>query len=175
LGGELDEQEGLRSVGDVEELTMLLTRHWNKMARSFSSGEVFVPLLLKDERGQYLGNDWAQGFLRGMDMRREEWDVLFENEEDAAAVTPIFILAYEHDPDPEMRPEPVAEEKREDLFVFLVAGVNRIYRRFEAQRRRGASRKSASNRQHASKVGRNEPCPCGSGRKYKKCCAAMSV
>jgi SEC-C motif-containing protein len=22
------------------------------------------------------------------------------------------------------------------------------------------------------KVGRNDPCPCGSGRKYKKCCAA---
>jgi len=21
------------------------------------------------------------------------------------------------------------------------------------------------------KVGRNDPCPCGSGRKYKKCCA----
>jgi preprotein translocase subunit SecA len=24
----------------------------------------------------------------------------------------------------------------------------------------------------ASKVGRNDPCPCGSGRKYKKCCGA---
>jgi hypothetical protein len=24
------------------------------------------------------------------------------------------------------------------------------------------------------KVGRNEPCPCGSGRKYKKCCGAVS-
>ncbi|MCP5152706.1 MAG: YchJ family protein [Ectothiorhodospiraceae bacterium] len=24
----------------------------------------------------------------------------------------------------------------------------------------------------APKVGRNEPCPCGSGRKYKKCCGA---
>ena len=24
----------------------------------------------------------------------------------------------------------------------------------------------------ASKVGRNDPCPCGSGRKYKRCCAA---
>ncbi|MSP00047.1 MAG: hypothetical protein EXR07_03195 [Acetobacteraceae bacterium] len=22
----------------------------------------------------------------------------------------------------------------------------------------------------ASKIGRNEPCPCGSGKKYKKCC-----
>jgi preprotein translocase subunit SecA len=25
------------------------------------------------------------------------------------------------------------------------------------------------------KVGRNEPCPCGSGKKYKKCCGAASV
>ncbi len=23
------------------------------------------------------------------------------------------------------------------------------------------------------KIGRNEPCPCGSGRKYKRCCAAV--
>jgi uncharacterized protein YchJ len=26
-------------------------------------------------------------------------------------------------------------------------------------------------RNEAAKVGRNDPCPCGSGRKYKKCCA----
>ena len=24
----------------------------------------------------------------------------------------------------------------------------------------------------AAKTGRNEPCPCGSGKKYKKCCGA---
>lgn len=24
----------------------------------------------------------------------------------------------------------------------------------------------------SAKVGRNEPCPCGSGQKYKKCCLA---
>jgi preprotein translocase subunit SecA len=24
----------------------------------------------------------------------------------------------------------------------------------------------------AEKVGRNDPCPCGSGKKYKKCCGA---
>ncbi|MDD3234623.1 MAG: SEC-C metal-binding domain-containing protein [Candidatus Omnitrophica bacterium] len=23
-----------------------------------------------------------------------------------------------------------------------------------------------------NKVGRNEPCPCGSGKKFKKCCGA---
>jgi preprotein translocase subunit SecA len=25
------------------------------------------------------------------------------------------------------------------------------------------------------KVGRNDPCPCGSGKKYKKCCGANEV
>jgi len=25
-------------------------------------------------------------------------------------------------------------------------------------------------RKSAAKVGRNDPCPCGSGKKYKKCC-----
>jgi uncharacterized protein YecA (UPF0149 family) len=23
-----------------------------------------------------------------------------------------------------------------------------------------------------AKIGRNDPCPCGSGKKYKKCCGA---
>lgn len=26
---------------------------------------------------------------------------------------------------------------------------------------------------HASKVGRNDPCPCGSGKKFKQCCARI--
>jgi preprotein translocase subunit SecA len=25
---------------------------------------------------------------------------------------------------------------------------------------------------NSDKVGRNDPCPCGSGKKYKKCCGA---
>jgi len=29
---------------------------------------------------------------------------------------------------------------------------------------------SKSDAQSNSKVGRNDPCPCGSGKKYKKCC-----
>ncbi|MBR6530302.1 MAG: SEC-C domain-containing protein, partial [Clostridia bacterium] len=27
-------------------------------------------------------------------------------------------------------------------------------------------------RTSSAKVGRNDPCPCGSGKKYKKCCGA---
>ena len=27
--------------------------------------------------------------------------------------------------------------------------------------------------QNGQTIGRNDPCPCGSGKKYKKCCGAM--
>ena len=33
-----------------------------------------------------------------------------------------------------------------------------------------AKNKITPHQRQASKVGRNEPCPCGSGKKYKKCC-----
>ena len=30
--------------------------------------------------------------------------------------------------------------------------------------------KIKSTRKRVTKIGRNDPCPCGSGRKYKQCC-----
>ncbi len=35
-----------------------------------------------------------------------------------------------------------------------------------------ASGKPKTIRNPGAKIGRNDPCPCGSGRKYKKCCGA---
>jgi len=32
--------------------------------------------------------------------------------------------------------------------------------------------KNAGERPEVSKVGRNDPCPCGSGKKYKRCCGS---
>ena len=36
----------------------------------------------------------------------------------------------------------------------------------------GAAGGRRSQRRAAPKIGRNQPCPCGSGKKYKRCCAA---
>jgi preprotein translocase subunit SecA len=36
----------------------------------------------------------------------------------------------------------------------------------------GAEKKPQPKKRAAPKVGRNDPCPCGSGKKYKKCCGA---
>ena len=36
----------------------------------------------------------------------------------------------------------------------------------------GSAKKAPVRKTAAEKVGRNDPCPCGSGKKYKKCCGA---
>ncbi len=33
---------------------------------------------------------------------------------------------------------------------------------------------STTYRREGAKIGRNDPCPCGSGKKYKKCCGARA-
>jgi len=38
--------------------------------------------------------------------------------------------------------------------------------------RKEAKRGGVATRITKPKIGRNEPCPCGSGKKYKKCCGA---
>ena len=138
-----------------------------------------MPLLLEDESGVARGNDWANGFTRAMQMRREDWSELFNDEEHAGALVPILALAHEHHPDPEMRPykEPMSAERREQLIAGMAAAVPAIYRYFASHRRLAAreERERTTHRRSERKVGRNEPCPCGSGQKFKKCCGKVTL
>jgi uncharacterized protein len=161
----------------LQSLVFLVIRHRDSIAHTLRSGEVFLPLLLEDEHGTSLGNDWATGFMRGMELRRAQWARLSKDEENGGSLVPILALAHEHDLDPKMRPyaEPPTGKAREDLIVSVAAGVMRIYRYFEPQRSTHATDESTTYRRAAPKVGRNDPCPCGSGKKFKQCCGAITL
>ncbi|NJR42690.1 MAG: hypothetical protein HC767_08495 [Akkermansiaceae bacterium] len=68
-------------------------------------------------------------------------------------------------------------ERREQLIVGVAVSVPAIYRYFAERRRLSASvkREGGTYRRSEEKVGRNEPCPCGSGKKFKKCCGAVTL
>ncbi len=51
------------------------------IAGTLFKGEVYVPLLFENEDGMVHGNDWANGFMRGMGMRHEGWAELVNDEE----------------------------------------------------------------------------------------------
>jgi uncharacterized protein len=163
----------------LKEFIDLITRHRDAIAYTLQSGDVFTPLLLEDEHGVSRGNDWANGFLRGMELRREAWGPLLDDEENGGSIVPIFALAHEHDPDPKMRSykQPVSAELRESLLVGMAVGVMRMYRYFREQEFMAGDtvRDYTSYRRIAPKVGRNEPCPCGSGKKFKQCCGRVTL
>jgi preprotein translocase subunit SecA len=50
--------------------------------------------------------------------------------------------------------------------------MERLSRRQRLLYNRAGSSAAEPQRRQRKKVGRNEPCPCGSGKKYKKCCGA---
>jgi uncharacterized protein len=176
FGGEMSDACEFGSLEEANEILGLLMRHWNTIAGELVKGEVYVPLLLEDEVGTAHGNDWARGFMRGMDMRHNGWAELVEDEAHGECLLPMMMLNYEHDEDPEMRPEPISPEQREKIIVHMAAGLVGAYRDFRQSREdhEGTAFKSKPRRT-ASKVGRNEACPCGSGKKYKKCCGGVTV
>jgi uncharacterized protein len=176
FGGEMTDACEFSSLDEANEILGLMTRHWNTIAGELFNGEVYVPLLLEDEAGKVNGNDWAQGFIRGRDMRHDSWVGLLEDEEHGGCLLPMMMLNYEHDDDPEMRPEPITPENREKIIVHMAAGLMGAYRYFrQSQQDHGGAGFISEPRRTASKVGRNDLCPCGSGKKYKKCCGGATV
>jgi uncharacterized protein len=172
LGEEFDFDDS-EQAGDIMGLLM---QHWNTIAgellRTVSEPHVYLPVLLEDADGVAHANDWAKGFMCGVQMRPESWRELLYSEERGGSAIPIMMLAHEDDPDPSMRPPPMDHEKRQEVITMMIAGLTTIYRHFEQQRRSPARASGAvQRRREGRKVGRNEPCPCGSGRKYKHCCA----
>lgn len=179
LGNDMVLEDTFNAQPVLEEFLSLIMRHWNSIAETLHTGEVFLPLLVQGEDGIAHANDWAIGFLRGMELRRTEWADLLDDEEHGGWLVPMLALAHEHDPDPAMRPykEPISAEAREKLIVGAAAAVMGIYRYFEEQLM--AEKKLYGNattfRRTLPKIGRNDPCPCGSGKKFKQCCGGTTL
>jgi len=165
-----------QTTAEAERFYDLIMRHWNDSNRTFRSGEVYMPVLGEDNAGENYGNDWAIGFLTGTRMRHDVWDPIIQDDERGGAFVPLFALAYEHADDPSLRPfdKPITEEQRQDLIVAMIAGVNRLYRDF-VERRKLSLSSPLRMPTFPAKPGRNEPCPCGSGKKFKKCCGQVTT
>jgi uncharacterized protein len=87
----------------------------------------------------------------------------------------MMMFFHEHDEDPKMRPKPISPEQRENIKAHVAAGLLRAYRYFRSHRQVKPSAHMSALSRNAPKVGRNDPCPCGSGKKYKKCCGGATV
>jgi uncharacterized protein len=172
-----DQEPEFESSEQGNDIVTLLLRHWNAIGSVLSAGDVYLPVVGEIADGVPNGSDWGKGFLRGMQLSHESWDELIQSDENSACLIPILALVHEHDPDPEMRPTPIAPEKRVQLLAFAAAGVMKAYEYFAPHRRAlgRAVREQRIRRRETPKIGRNAPCPCGSGKKFKVCCGRQNA
>lgn len=166
----LGEEHEFASADEASEITGLLMDLHNDVAQQLNDGNGFDFILYG---GEGEGHDsiatWCEGYLMGVGLADPAWEEDTDPEDLAEMLFPFLVLSgrwkemLEEAGDPPM--DPAEEERmRGELRLTLADEViaNRHYW-FE----RGIPEPV---RRTTPKVGRNDPCPCGSGKKFKNCC-----
>jgi uncharacterized protein len=110
---------------------------------------------------------WVHGFWKAMELAPETWSALAQDERINVVLAPFAGFFDLGDLAPHEVPADIDDKLDED--AALIPRMILVLRKL-ARIRETTSRPEWLPRQ--SKIGRNDPCPCGSGRKFKKCCGA---
>ncbi len=129
-----------------------LMRLYNHTVRELEQGK---PTLLGPDR-----REWCVGYLSGAALD-ETW---MENDEWSDLLAPIRFAAEGKAPGKAKDPEGLLRRCLDNVEGFAAD----IHSFFSARRK--AELEAATKPAISQKIGRNEACPCGSGKKYKKCC-----
>jgi uncharacterized protein len=167
LGGPPDEVQAQLPADDYELLMRLLKRHRDNVAHQLHDGEGFSPVLAYDDAERVDGRGWAIGYLRGVGLNAEDWTPLDDDDDFADILDPMVRLADEFDPDTGELHEAIPIDERPKLVEEMISNAMDAFAFFMEARERALV--PATVRRDEPKVGRNDPCPCGSGRKYKNC------
>jgi uncharacterized protein len=168
-----DAQQANRIIG-------LLMRHYNTVAKSIDGGW-FNPLLLGLEQPDgsefFDAEGWCEGFMLGVSAVPDSWRAVLEVHTDLVAPMVMVLLGTdkglkileESGHEVELR-----RRRIQNAYEAIPAAVAALHEHFRPERKRSfdpdASPVTPELRRDAPKVGRNDPCPRGSGKKFKKCC-----
>lgn len=140
----------------AERLTDLLMRHMDALADSlFENPETFAPLYeISDDEDEetIVADEWCYGYMRAIALQENDWKCLFDTQPELIS----SILLFSGLSDEEI-PDDAAFEQRRDELPDQVFAVRDFWL-------------AESEKPKTPRAGRNDPCPCGSGRKYKQCC-----
>jgi uncharacterized protein len=152
------------SPEEAQELLPIVMAFYNDIARAIGRSRTYVPRLDADMDGSPFWELWASGFGRALDLRPWAWSVYEDMAEDDTDVLPFRLLSALAT----AAEEPGGSDLHEDLQKLLRDNAETIIG--ASVESLNQSRLAALQAERPTKIGRNDPCPCGSGKKYKKCC-----
>jgi uncharacterized protein len=159
-----DDPEAPRLTASAE-LVDLMTHMRDDTARRVQDGTLAL-LLYTLRRGRADYATWSRGFLTGVELSDAGWYDAADPEEVEELLFPLVVLADELTEAERARYTAAAWRK---LVLESEAGLETTLARL---RDYWAIVRSPPRtvRFDAPRAGRNDPCPCGSGRKHKHCC-----
>lgn len=194
-----EEMLEVKDEAEANNLMGALFAAYNRLIKECDQGELVFPFdigKLKSSDPDRI-RDWAYGFFLGINLRPEVWgfpadedydshDIEEEDDEQTEAAACIAVLMGVAFPDKiaDLFDEPAAtseeelaraKEQEARFFVLLPQAIEtfqliaREWKTASAQSKTSAKVLNLPVRRE-EKIGRNDPCPCGSGKKYKKCC-----
>jgi uncharacterized protein len=182
-----DQEAGYDSRGEGERVIQAMMALYNDCGRERSGegpplppGCEFKPQPLENLGDEAPLSQWARGFLTGHFYLDDIWNEFLPDEFDEELATLVMVLtfftspslaeAYHKEGKGKMSLEQLAETVVR-IFPDALLEYAQLGRAiFQARREAGDFGQVPQTRQ---KIGRNDPCPCGSGKKFKKCCGAM--
>lgn len=164
----LDIQLRLDVRGDAVNMDNVFT----PLRREVPAGDCITPYRL-DERQDRIGDwplkQWARGFRQAVG-EDERWQALLDDPQHYPLLGIVMLFDLGYNPD---RPA-LQIDQDPQLEATLAHAVYDMKRWWRDERRRVIRHPFTDTAVPlaSAKIGRNEPCPCGSGKKYKKCCGA---
>ncbi|HZF30879.1 MAG TPA: UPF0149 family protein [Gammaproteobacteria bacterium] len=150
---------------DFEAVLSLFVRHMNDIAVCLTEApDEFEPIYLVSNDGTLVVDEWCEGYMRGVTLSRDDWD---ETPEIGELMYPMLAFTHHtgwlaHD---------IADPKERDSVRDAIAPNVRHLHAYWFRLRSAEVAPVAPFRRDQPRIGRNDPCTCGSGKKYKNCCA----
>jgi uncharacterized protein len=169
---------GAPEFADLDEANAILgsiMARYNEILREIAD-DAPAPVFWTDREGMLIATDWAEGFLQAIMQRADAWKPLFASKRDGDLLFPILSLCCDENGDSLLGLPPEAEDTIVEQAPELIPGcIIEIAAYWRRKRPKQISMPSGPGRglkpsRAATEVGRNDPCPCGSGKKFKTCC-----
>jgi uncharacterized protein len=148
----------------MEAIVGAIMRRYNQILGQVAEG-VAEPIFMRAHSGEIIASDWAEGFLQAMQIRRKAWEKLFQSDDHFDCLIPILALCSDERGGSLLGLSQELEDQffasAGDVIPGCILDIAEFWLRQRPDFQRG---------ERPRKTGRNDPCPCGSGKKYKKCC-----
>jgi uncharacterized protein len=165
-----DQPPAFDNLDHVNRVLGLVMEHYNSVAHTLMERpDRYSPLFSVDTRnGDILWELWIEGFDKAVELCPSAWRKLLDADANtAAAMSGMLMLADIARGNQTVKDSDSVSATAPDKIADWVVTLNE-WRLANYQPMRGLDPRPSTG--STKKVGRNDPCPCGSGKKYKKCC-----